>query len=213
MSLLPFSKAHGQQTICVDQNHFSTTGDMVLILGFDEEFEDRAQTDGNTSYDLRVGSIYRDHRDGVPRAIGDEETISILPGMTIIIQTLESFHFPSAVGGLILSKVSLLQRGLSNPATKVDPGYRGNLLITIVNHGQKTVFLKRGSRFCSLQLIKIEKPNLIYNKEGKSIGGTEKRTFLRGILDQVGANNPIVTAVNSAVTAILVIFTAIQLFR
>jgi hypothetical protein len=53
-----------------------------------------AAQDANTSYDLRVGQEYRDHRDIGKSELLQEEELKLLPGSAVVIETEESVHFP-----------------------------------------------------------------------------------------------------------------------
>ena len=49
--------------------------------------------------------------------------------------------------GYIVPKVSLLQDGVSNTLSKVDPGYHAPLVVTVFNLGQKEIELHQGDPF------------------------------------------------------------------
>jgi deoxycytidine triphosphate deaminase len=143
----------------------------ILIISYDQEQFSIHNEECNTSYDLRVGSLYRDHRDNEGRTLSEGQSIELLPGQAVIIETEEEVQFPRGIFGHILPKVSLLQKGIANTPSKVDPGYSGHLLITAFNHGKQTVHLKRRERFCSLYLLSVDGDARPYNKGGKQILG------------------------------------------
>lgn len=145
----------------------------LVILNLDK---DQLTSDsGNASYDLRIGNRYRDFREPEAETLNDDR-IELKPQMAVVIETEEEVHFPPGMFGYILPKVSLLQKGISNTASKIDPGYGGKLQVTLFNLATQTINLKRGEKFCSLHVVDIREGGTIrpYNKPGKSIEGEGK---------------------------------------
>jgi deoxycytidine triphosphate deaminase len=136
------------------QNRVGITGRVVLTNPLDRG-QLVANYDANVSYDLRVGKEYHHHRDLRRRDLRDDGVINLLPGSAVIIETEELVHFPSSMFGQIVPRVSLLQKGLSNTSSKVDPGYQGNLLVTIFNLGKRPYRIHHGERFCALYILKV----------------------------------------------------------
>jgi dCTP deaminase len=123
-------------------------GNGLLIRDFDHtQLSGQAS---NLSYDLRIGSEYKDHRDGWIEVMPHDGHITLLPGGAVIIETEESLHVPGGMFGYIVPRVKWLQQGISNTVSKVDAGYNGHLLVTLFNLGRNTVEFPRGERFCSL---------------------------------------------------------------
>lgn len=91
---------------------------------------------------------------------------------------------------VIVEKVSLLQMGISNTSSKVDPGYNGHLLITIFNLGKKTVRIRRGNRFCCLYILRVERNVRPYDKPGKRIVGVVTTRRWDKIRDWLERNSP-----------------------
>jgi deoxycytidine triphosphate deaminase len=103
------------------------------------------------SYDLRIGNSYASALRGQFQ-VNDIYPVIIEPGETVLITTLEEIKMPinKKVSALILSKVSMVSKGLSHISTTIDPDYEGKLLIAITNHSKKSINLKLGETFCSL---------------------------------------------------------------
>jgi dCTP deaminase len=170
MGVIPFSTA-GPEPSVVERPEFSMDGCAIVIIGADERQFAADNTECNASYDLRVGALYRDHRDDEGRTLAACESIPLLPGQAVIIQTGEEVQFPKTLFGQILPMVSLLQKGIANTPSKVAPGYSGHLLITAFNHENQTVSLKRRDKFCSLHLLSVDHDVRPYNKSAKQILG------------------------------------------
>lgn len=153
-------------------------GKTVLIEHFQEE---QLTKDGasNATYDLRVGTLYRDHHDDGATQVEDNGAIDLYPGAALIIQAEERVHFPRTIFGQIVPKVSLLQEGVSNTSSKVDPGYRGPLLITVFNLGRKPHTFKPGTPFCNLYLLRVEPESQPYSKDPQALPAVRARSAWR----------------------------------
>jgi hypothetical protein len=80
-------------------------------------------------------------------------------------------------------KVRLLQKGISNTSSKIDPGYDGLLLVTLFNLGKKPVTLKRGEKFCSLYVIEVGKGVIPYDKPEQKQPTTGSQTLWAKLVD------------------------------
>ena len=192
MSIVPFITDNGQ-TVVVKQEDFSLDRDALLILNMDS-----AQLTGkssNVSYDLRVGQEYRDHRNPGKQDLKKGDEIVLYPGTAVIIRTEECIHLPKKLFALVVPKVGLLQEGLSNTMSKVDPGYDGHLLVTLFNLGKTTVRLKRFAPFCSLCVLRVDSGATLYDKPGKSIAGQTERPWWQRPRDWAERNGPSLTAI------------------
>jgi len=151
-------------------------GKTILVLNLeDKQFALPNST--NVSYDLRVGPQYRHYGKGAEYLPGEPKKgiIKVRPGRAAIIQTEEEVHLPESVFGHILPKESLLQQGISNTPTKVDPGYCGPLHITVYNHGRRTVPLERYDPFCAFYLLRVDTGVRPYDKASKAFAGEVSR--------------------------------------
>ena len=137
-------------------------GTTVLLRGMD-----RTQLRGdssNVSYDLRVGREYMDHRNLGRQTLDDDDEIPLPPGAAVILETEESIRLPRSRFAFIVPKVGLLQDGVSNTMSKVDPGYDGPLLVTLFNLGKKTVKIARYQSCCALCVFQVEGDVALYNR-------------------------------------------------
>lgn len=113
------------------------------------------------SYDLRAGCRII----SITRAFDKElteEGVTIQPGELFMVESLEKVGFSPELSGRICSKVSLLSKGLSSIATKIDPGYgfpEGlNLLLVFKHLGHAPLVLKKGQAICSMEIEKLDSP-------------------------------------------------------
>ena len=115
-------------------------GEAALIFNLDET--QLTGTSSNVSYDLRVGSEYRGHHDAEKTELTDEGELVLHPGNAVLIQSDEIIFLPRKLFGYIVPKVTLLQDGISNTLSKIDPGYNGPLIVTLFNLGKNECRLK-----------------------------------------------------------------------
>jgi dCTP deaminase len=183
-------------------------GSSVLILNID--LAQLKGPDSNVSYNLRVGSEYRDHREQGKRELTDTAAISILPGGSVIVETEESVHLPRMMFGYIVPRVFWLQRGLSNTVSKIDPGYNGRLLLSLFNLGKQTVAIRKGDPICALVLHTVADGATLYTKGAKRITGDAGRHAWRRIRDFLQANGDIVAIVLMLVTVLQILIAILR---
>ena len=214
MTVIALTALGPAPSVVTSKNDFSREGTAILIQNGDPGQLDAQTGDCNATYDLRVGQVFRDHRSQEGQDLGASGSIPLLPGNAVIIETQEVVAFPKWRFGQILPKVSLLQEGIANTPSKIDPGYEGYLLITAFNHGKRTVSLRRGQPFCSLHVFDVEGPVRPYDKPGKRISGAPKSTGLwRRIRDWIDANVPTVAFIQTAFTLASLVLAAMALAR
>ena len=100
-----------------------------------------------------------------------------MPNEMVAIKAEEIIGMPKSrtVSGILVSKVSLLNRGLSHISTSIDADWFGELVMTIFNHSYRTIHLKRGEPFCTMILVKNEKTSK--KACGKSPGGHTEKVY------------------------------------
>ena len=214
MSVIPLLKAGGHITVVSTKDEFTRIGGFdgkaLLITNLDETQLQRNDREAHLSYDLRVGPEFKDHRDDQKQALPDEGEIKLLPGVAVILQTEESVCLPRSMFAYVIPRVKILQKGLSNIVSKVDPGYNGPLVVTVFNLGRRTVTLKRREPFCCLVLHSVLDGAGLYEKPAQLISGAPRSRGVRRVLDWTQAN----AGLMSVLTAVLsVIATLIALFK
>ena len=216
MSVIPFILNGTNRTIVENRQDYENAGglggEVIFIIGFDGQ-QLLEPNSSNASYDLRIGEEYRDHRDLGKTALSNNDKIVLQPGSAVIIETAESVQFPKSRFGQIVPKVSLLQNGLSNTSSKIDPGYNGKLLITVFNLGKRKVFLKKGDKFCTLYVLDVKFGAKHYNKQSKQITGGSKRGLFSKIKDSIENNQAYFTIILILLTILLTIAQIVQIFK
>jgi dCTP deaminase len=173
-------------------------GNALLIFNVDKTQLDG--TSSNVSYDLRVGSEYRGHRDADKTELTDKGKLVLHPGNAVLIQSEEVLFVPRSLFGYVVPKVSLLQKGVTNTLSKVDPGYNGPLIVTLFNLGKNDLCLKRHDSFCSIVLHTVADGATLYNKPGKRITGNPREPWWPRFNNWIDANKTVLTLVVSGLS-------------
>jgi deoxycytidine triphosphate deaminase len=205
MTVIPLVLDGANRSVVGRSDEFNVEHDLILIEELDKTqfLEGALNLASNVSYDLRVGSDYRDHRDAGRTKLDDDGKIVILPHNAVIIETRERVYFPRSRFGVIVPKVGLLQEGISNTTSKIDPGYNGRLLITVFNLGQKKVVLRAGQPFCTLYILSVAQGVRLYQKPEKRIDDKTSRQHLRRWVDAIEGHSAVVTIITGILIALL----------
>ncbi|HYC83486.1 MAG TPA: dUTP diphosphatase [Candidatus Paceibacterota bacterium] len=104
-----------------------------------------------------------------------EETI-IAPGERVQIPTGLAFELPDGHVGLVWDKSGLSHNhGLKTLGGVLDAGYRGELLVGLVNLSTEIYTIERGDKIAQLLIQKIERPDIVEMAElsdsSRGIGG------------------------------------------
>lgn len=94
--------------------------------------------------------------------------VTVEPGQTAFIPTGLSMELPQGTAGLIYARSGLAcKRGLA-PANKVgviDSDYRGEFIVALHNHGQKSQTVEHGERVAQLVITPVLTPGFAEVKE------------------------------------------------
>jgi len=217
MSVVPFildgNSTGNKKTVVETREDFQASraldGDVIFIQNFEKD-QILGTNSSNVTYDLRVGSEYKGHRDANKTELLEGQKIRLDPGAAIIIETMETVQFPKNRFGHIVPKVSLLQDGISNTSSKIDPGYNGRLLVTVFNLGKKTVELERGAPFCTFYVLDVAAGVTAYDKSGKKLPGVPAPTNVFARFGDFVERRS--TFVNAILTITTIVSTGVALF-
>lgn len=91
-----------------------------------------------------------------------ETTVTIQPGEVYWVPTGISLEVPKGCAGLVYARSSLgAKRGLA-PANKVgvvDPDYRGEVMVVLLNHSKQPQILQPGERVAQLVITPVLTPS------------------------------------------------------
>ena len=212
MSVIPFVLNGANKTVVESRQEYEQAngleGEVIFIQNLDHSqiLDTRSS---NATYDLRVGTEYKGHKDAGKTDLLDGESIPLEPGAAVIVETMESVQFPKSRFGHIVPKVTLLQNGISNTSSKIDPGYNGHLLVTVFNLGKRTIHLKKEQKFCTFYVLEVGRGSLAYEKNGKKLPGTSKKSLPKRIADYIESHP---TFFNILLTIVTTILTAVTIF-
>ncbi|WP_414561742.1 MULTISPECIES: dCTP deaminase domain-containing protein [unclassified Anabaena] len=213
MSVIPFVLDGSNKTVVQTPEEYQKAGGLegqvILIRNLDVK-QIRDTESSNASYNFTVGNEYRDHRDSGKTDLLENGKISLQPGSAVIIETAETVEFPKSRFGHVVPKVSLLQSGLSNTSSKIDPGYNGKLSITVFNLGKRAVELQKGQEFCTLYVLDVKEGVIPYRKDAKKIAGNSRKDLLSTLKDFIETNQAYFTIILTIATIVLTVVQIVQ---
>ena len=80
---------------------------------------------------------------------------SVQPGKHQLVVTLEKVELPEDLAGILHVRSSLARAGIVASLALVDPGFRGQLTISLFNSSEELLELKRGERFLQMSLLSL----------------------------------------------------------
>jgi len=87
--------------------------------------------------------------------LGAAKNILLRPKEQQLAATLERVELPSTLLGILHLRSSFAREGLVASLAVVDPGFRGQLTVSLVNVGKKSVKIAHGESFLQLTLIQL----------------------------------------------------------
>lgn len=104
------------------------------------------------------------------------ETVTIAPGETILIHTGLAMEIPCGYGGFIYARSGLASKKGLAPANKVgviDADYRGEIMVTLLNHSNESRTVSAGERIAQLVIAPFLKANF---QETEALSDTVRGT-------------------------------------
>jgi dCTP deaminase len=86
------------------------------------------------------------------------KSLTIKPGRQTLAATLERVGLPNDFLGILHLRSSFAREGVIASLALVDPGYQGQLTISLYNAGGRPVIIKEAERFVQLTLFRLGKP-------------------------------------------------------
>ena len=80
----------------------------------------------------------------------------IKPGEQKLVSTLERVELPPTAAGLLHLRSSFAREGLFASLALVDPGFKGQLTITLFNAGSEPVEISRGEPFVQITFVSLQ---------------------------------------------------------
>ena len=83
--------------------------------------------------------------------------VALGPSEHRLVATIERVELDSGLVGILHIRSSLAREGILASLALVDPGFKGQLTISLSNTGSKTIQLKAGERFVQLTVLRLGK--------------------------------------------------------
>ncbi|MGB8656955.1 MAG: hypothetical protein WCE90_04110 [Candidatus Zixiibacteriota bacterium] len=127
--------------------------------------------------ELRLGRYVRFHSTDEEKELSEGLFLKLNPGETVIISSLEQIDFRSNIVqkifpdhtlmGFITPTTTIMREGISQVATKIDAGFRGNLNWGLRNGSTKELMLQYGEPIFKLTIFLLdrdESPDIAYGE-------------------------------------------------
>lgn len=102
-------------------------------------------------------------------AVLEEE--ELVPGEIKALRTGLSLEFPPEFGALVEDRSGLALKGICTLAGVIDPGYRGELKVVLINLGKAAFHFQAGDRIAQLRVVRRIEVDFI---EADSVSSTER---------------------------------------
>jgi len=116
--------------------------------------------------ELRLGKHVLFHSTGEEKELGPDLFLKVSPGETVSIASMEQIDFKTSkvqeifpgcmLMGLITPTTTMMREGISQVATKIDAGFRGNLNWGLRNGSTKDLIVQYGESIFKLTLFLLE---------------------------------------------------------
>jgi dCTP deaminase len=124
-----------------------------VIDPFDEKFLEPA------TYDLRVGDRAAVSTASRPIDLTKDEWLILEPGAMAILQSREILTLSRQIAGRIGPKTALLRHGiLAATGPQIDPGFKGRLIVNLINLSPRSFSLRYEDPFLSIEFHYLNEP-------------------------------------------------------
>ncbi|MCK5459539.1 dUTP diphosphatase [Candidatus Parcubacteria bacterium] len=100
------------------------------------------------------------HSDDAGMDLYSSEDLEIQPRKKVNIKTGVIMEIPKGYAGLIWDKGGIANRSIHTLAGVVDAGYRGEVIVLMINLSNETYKIKKGQKIAQMLIQKIERPEI-----------------------------------------------------
>src|SRR6266849_5770078 len=87
-----------------------------------------------------------------------DRDVRLKPKQQLLVASIETVELSDRIVGFLHLRSSLAREGLFASLALVDPGFRGQLTVSLYNSGDRLVNLAKGERFIQLSLLRLGMP-------------------------------------------------------
>ena len=116
-----------------------------------------------------------------------DRDVILQPKKQSLVASIETVELSESLVGFLHLRSSLAREGLFASLALVDPGFRGQLTVSLYNAGDSAVNLPHGERFIQLSIIRLGKPaiNKYSGRYQNSSGVVASRRRKRSIVTRI----------------------------
>lgn len=151
-------------------------------INFDPRI-DLAEQIQPASVDLRLGAkVFKTSPEPISKVIGEGEYLLIEPQEFVQAMTFECVELSNNIVGRFGIKSSLSRKGLYLfSGLQIDPGWHGNLIVSLFNTSTQPIVIKFKEIFCSIEFSKVDtkaSPGYVGAYQGQSDFSSEDISWL-----------------------------------
>lgn len=116
----------------------------------------------------------RAHNTDAGADLRSAEAFVLMPGESKLVDTGVAVKIPKGHGGFVLNRSSQRIKGITSYGTGlIDPDYRGNIKVFLVNEGPDELVVAYGDRIAQLVIVPVALPTFIdcWNDTARGTGG------------------------------------------
>jgi dCTP deaminase len=87
-----------------------------------------------------------------------DRNVILEPRHQMLVATMEKVELSEKILGILHIRSSLAREGIIASLALVDPGFRGQLTVSLYNAGGRSLSLRKGERFIQLSLLRLSMP-------------------------------------------------------
>jgi dCTP deaminase len=118
-----------------------------------------------------------------------DRDIRLKPKQQMLVASIERVELSDQIVGFLHLRSSLAREGLFASLALVDPGFRGQLTVSLYNSGDSPVNIAKGERFIQLSLLRLGEPatknyaGRYQNSRGVVASRRRKRSSMKRIME------------------------------
>ncbi|KKL55432.1 hypothetical protein LCGC14_2255470 [marine sediment metagenome] len=104
-----------------------------------------------------VGHVDMTNQASIDAVFGPEQPlpVTIYPGQRMLLSTRDSYKIPSGVIGKIGMRSSYGRMGFLSPATNADPGFEGQLTMSLKNISNQPILIRPGDKIWTIHYVQL----------------------------------------------------------
>ena len=123
-----------------------------------------------------------------------DRSLLLKPGQHMLTATIERVELSENLLGILHIRSSLAREGVFASLALVDPGFHGQLTVSLYNAGDRSIRLRKGERFIQISLLRLgasatneyrgkyqESRGVVASRRRKNVGSRKMENVIHGV--------------------------------